>query len=192
MRVSVAQGLADRLGHLQQAPCVEPLVQRVAEGLAVYVFHREVERLADVAAVNDRDDVGMAQGGERFGLLVEALHKDGSVRQVFRQHLQGHGAVQRFLGGLVDDTHGALGDLLLDAEARYGQVQLLVREVAGGFPDDRRAVHVHQQTPAAGAVGHEAAARAGLYVVALRAAGRTYELHLVPCPLSALVCQHSG
>ena len=49
----------------------------------------------------------MVQAGDRLGFAFEPLFQIGISRDVLRQHLNGHGAIQARVSGLVDLTHPA-------------------------------------------------------------------------------------
>ncbi len=68
--------------------------------------------------VEDLDDVGVLELGDGLGLGEEA---DGGLAPAWvpgQDHLQGDGAVEPDLSGLVDDAHAAAAQLALDLVAR--------------------------------------------------------------------------
>ncbi len=87
---------------------------------AAEVFHGQVvPAIGDLADVVDGDDRRVAQRGDDMAFLDEALGE----RCIFRaqQHLDGHLAIQRQLGGQVDLGHSAFSEPLVQAIARYFQ-----------------------------------------------------------------------
>ena len=118
------------LADTHQLVHVDGPLQHVAQGRAVHVLHHEEVGTPHVTAVEDGDHVGMAQRREGAALLVEAVDELVVIGERARQHLQGHGAVQRELRGPVDDAHRAAADQFLDAEA--GQHAARLQAVALG------------------------------------------------------------
>ncbi len=74
--------------------------------------HAAVLALADVV---DRADVGAVEGRGGPGFVDEALAGLGVVGELGREELEGHGAPELEVVGLVDDAHGAAADLSEDA-----------------------------------------------------------------------------
>ena len=73
----------------------------------------------------DDDDVGMAEGRSRLGLLDEALTPFEIGDPVRRQDLDGDGPVEVGVDGLINGAHAAFADLLGDPvveERLAGQV----------------------------------------------------------------------
>ena len=69
-------GMRDRLGHPRHQPgdrrrLVPEPAQAPAQVLAVDQLHAVVEHPLVLAAVQDRDDVGVVQRGDRLGLAAE-------------------------------------------------------------------------------------------------------------------------
>ena len=62
------------------------------------------DRIADVV---ERADVRVVQRGDGAGLALEPLLQVRIGRDMLGQHLDGDGAVQAGVGGLVDLTHAA-------------------------------------------------------------------------------------
>jgi hypothetical protein len=58
----------------------------------------------------DLHDAGMLQAGDRFGLLPEARPLALAGVSADQDHLQGHGAAEPAVAGLVDDTHASTTD----------------------------------------------------------------------------------
>ena len=81
----------------------QPLTERLAfqqlghdEGDAVFV-----------SDVMDRQNVGMREGGDGFGLPLEAGQRIGVICQAFRQHLDRHVAIEARVAGAVHLSHAA-------------------------------------------------------------------------------------
>ena len=70
--------------------------------------------LADVV---DLDDVGVLEPGDGLGLGEEAGGGLGAGVRAGQDHLQGDGAVEPDLAGLVDDAHAAAAQLAQDLVA---------------------------------------------------------------------------
>ena len=86
--------------------------------------------LADVV---DLDDVGVLEPGDGLGLGQEADGGLGAGVRAGQDHLQGDGAVEPDLAGLVDDPHAAAAQLALDlvaGDGRRGAVGDGLRRVA--------------------------------------------------------------
>ena len=147
--------------------------QAATKALAVDKLHDEVVGALLAALVEDVDDVGMGELGERRGLSVEALDEVGLPREPGQEHLERHGPIERELGGLVDHGHPAAAHQPLDAAAGQlvasTQPHPLGRRHVDGLPalrarafradgvighDDQRvavgAVDVHAQLPNVG------------------------------------------
>jgi hypothetical protein len=75
------------------------------------VFHHQEVDPVLVADVEDWADVGMAQRGNRLGLAFEPRLQIGVVGDVLGQDLDGDGAVEARIAGLVDLAHAARADL---------------------------------------------------------------------------------
>ena len=63
-----------------------------------------------LADLEDRHDAGMIELRGRLGLGAEALHIGVVGELTCEDHLQGDGAIERFLPRLVDDAHAAAAD----------------------------------------------------------------------------------
>jgi hypothetical protein len=120
-------------------------------------LHQEVEQPLGLAEVVDGDDAGVAQPGQGARLAHEAL---GEVRVGFvarRQELQGDGAVQPHLAGLVHLPHAAAAQQRPDLQVREepGQVGRFRRAGRAVWPRaiGRRAV----RRGGVGAPGRQAA-----------------------------------
>ena len=103
------------LVHPQPLP-EDALLQR----LALEQLHRNEVLPLMLVDVVDGADVRMIQGGGRLGLPLESLQRMAVLGQLFGQELQGDGALEPGVLGLVDDTHAAAAELLQDPVVRYG------------------------------------------------------------------------
>ena len=107
---AVLPGAYRRAGATMVAePC--QLVDDLVEPLALDELHGVIGRLAVLADLEDRHDVGVVQPRRRLRLAAEPLQRLGVVRDLVRQDLQRHPAAQADLLGLVDDPHAAPADL---------------------------------------------------------------------------------
>ena len=96
-------GDRERLGERQAPLERDALVQVVP-----------VDELADderapvrLAAVDDGDDAGVREQGERAGLALEAIDRVGRLQTPRVQELDGHGAAELLVVGLPDTRHPA-------------------------------------------------------------------------------------
>ena len=107
-----------RLEAFERPGALEP----VLEVLALHEAHDHERALGRVAALVDRDHVGVPHAGEELGLAAEALEE----RLVLGQHELEREAGLRALGvaDLVDDAHAAAAELAQDLVAvdRLGSV----------------------------------------------------------------------
>jgi hypothetical protein len=95
---AVAQRLVER---------EEALLQTVGEGRALEVLqHEEIDAVLP-ADVVQHADMGMAEGGDRLRLPLEALPQLRRLREVRGEDLQGHGPVEPRVERLVDFAHPA-------------------------------------------------------------------------------------
>src|SRR5512136_38760 len=76
--------------------------------LALDVLHGQVGRTFMLAYLVQRGNVRMVQGGDGPGLALEALAELGL------DELQGDATAQAGVAGLIDHTHAALAELLLN------------------------------------------------------------------------------
>ena len=79
--------------------------------------HREVEHPVLLARPEDGEDVGMVERRREARLDDEALAEAAVARELRRDQLERHPAVQRELDRLVDDAHAAAPDHPLEAVA---------------------------------------------------------------------------
>ena len=108
----------DQLGRPPRRPgrAVEPPVQAAAVD-ELQLEERQAVGLADVV---DLHDVGVLQAGDGLRLGQEAGGGLGAGMGAGQDHLQGAGAVQADLPGLVDDAHAAAAQLAQDLVAGDG------------------------------------------------------------------------
>ena len=81
--------------------------------------HRDEERALGLPRLVDGDDVRMVDRGREQRLPLEALAEAVVVGQVRSDELQRHGALQRQLGRVVDDSHTAAPGEGLDPVSRH-------------------------------------------------------------------------
>ena len=118
--VGGAQGIR-RLGQdaphflrREAAPALEARRQR----LAVHVGHDEVhDPVRPFADGVNRHDVGVGEPRRRFGFAEEPRPDAFLERQLRRQYLDCHAALQALVAGVIDDPHAAAPDLPLDGVA---------------------------------------------------------------------------
>ena len=106
-------GVVDRLGLGQRGAAGDLLLER----RPVQVLHRDVRRAHGLAAVVDRDDVGMPQAGGRGRLTPEPLDEARVAGVAVGQDLDRHLAPERLVGGEVHVGHAARSELALDQVA---------------------------------------------------------------------------
>ena len=85
------------------------------EGQAVQVLHGNEGLAILFANVVDGADVGVVQGGRRFGLTPEALQCLTILSHVFRQEFESDETIEPGVFGLVNDTHAAAAQLFNNA-----------------------------------------------------------------------------
>ena len=85
----------------RQWPARQPLLKC----LALQILHDEEVRLAFPANVEEHADVRVVQGGDGAGLTLESLLEIRITGDMLGQHLDGDGAVEAGVGGLVDLAH---------------------------------------------------------------------------------------
>ncbi len=110
----------ERAAQRQPSPREQPVERRAVEELG-----HDVGEAALDADVEDRDDVGMVEGGRSPGLLLESAQAVDVVGHLGRQHLDRDLAIEALVVGAVDLAHAAgpeWRDDLVRAEARtWGQ-----------------------------------------------------------------------
>ena len=109
-RIRNVDGDSQRLIQRQRA-LLQPLGQR----LPVEILHDQEVDPVLVADVMEGADVRVVQRRDGFGFSLESLLEIRISRNVLGQHLDGDGAVQAGVAGLVDLTHPARADLGGDA-----------------------------------------------------------------------------
>ena len=115
--VGLGEGLCDLGDDPDGAGRLEPsfLGEQGAQVGPVDVAHRQVERPALGARVEDLDDVRVVQRGGEPALALEAGAEDGISSQARHQELQCDGPVEGQVGGPVDDAHSAASRDRVDA-----------------------------------------------------------------------------
>ncbi len=119
---AVAVGVVERGGHLgREADGVADrelllAAEPIAEALAFDERHDVPGGAVRFAAVDEAEDVGVLQGGDRLDLAEEPLGADHGG-QLGAEHLDGDPAVVPEVLGEVDGGHAALAELPLDAVA---------------------------------------------------------------------------
>ncbi len=91
-------------------------IEDFVEAFAGQKLHGDEGSVPFVAQLVDGDDVGMLKAASRTRFRVEALQKIGVVGKTGSECFEGDNAVNEGVAGLIDDTHGALADLLNDFE----------------------------------------------------------------------------
>jgi hypothetical protein len=86
------------------------LLQSLGEGLAGQVLHDEVHPAALLADVVEGADVGVGDGRDRAGLVLEAGPRHGVGGHVGGQHLERHHALEAGVEGPVDLAHAPGAD----------------------------------------------------------------------------------
>ena len=83
-------------------------------GLAFQILHDQEVDPVLLADVMERADVRMVQARDRLGFPLEPLAEIGIVGHMRQEHLDGDGAVQAGVGGLVDLAHAPSAEGRLD------------------------------------------------------------------------------
>ena len=104
-RVGDLDGVAQHLVGRQR-----PRRQPRGERLAFEILHHQEVGVTLLADVMERADVRMVQAGDRLRLTLEALSEIRIVGDMRREHLDGDGALEPRVGGLVDLAHAAGAD----------------------------------------------------------------------------------
>ncbi len=112
-----------------QAKCAT-FVNDGVQCAATHILHRNVAQAVRLADVIHCDDVGVAKIGNRDRFAFEAARKLGIKREVWRQHLEGDGSLQRRIKRAIDARHAAAPDLFLHQVA----AKLLADELSHRFP----------------------------------------------------------
>ena len=109
------------LGGLAHAE--RPVAQPRAQRLALEQLRHDVELVAVLARVEDRDDVGVRERRDRLGFGLEARQRVGVVDEVLRQHLDRDVALEPRIARAVHLAHPAGAERrqdLVRAEALAG------------------------------------------------------------------------
>ena len=97
-------------------------VEPVGQAPAADELHLEVGEAGVLVDVEDLDDVGVLELGDGLGLGQEPGGGLGAGVLAGQDHLQGDGAVESDLAGLVDDAHAAAAEFAQDLVARECRV----------------------------------------------------------------------
>ncbi len=128
---------ADRAGGAGAAPPARS--EDVVSGETLDRSKIRPEHLERAAFVYVRQSspqqVGMVEGGGGARLALEAFEGVGLGGELFRQELEGHGAPEPRVLGLVDDAHAPAAQLLDDAVV--GEQRLADHSSASGACDSR-------------------------------------------------------
>ena len=115
---------ADHFGNRQRS-----LRQSMAQRFALHVRHGEVRQAVGVAGGEHRDDVGLAGATRRAGSRARTA-RPRALRQVRRQHLDHHLAVEPRLLGHEDARHPAAAEFALDGVLARQRARSLGGEAA--------------------------------------------------------------
>jgi len=107
--VSILKRVAD-LGHdfQRRLGWKSAGIEKFAYVFAVHVLHAEKVEAIDLTEVENRDNVGMVEVGQRAGLAGEALGKRRVACHLGRQDLHGYQPIEFSLPCLIDSAHSAL------------------------------------------------------------------------------------
>jgi hypothetical protein len=94
--------------------------------LAVDELHGEEARSLGLIDGEDRDDVGVAQGGDGLGLALEEGPSLGIGDRAADEELDRHVALELEIAGLPDRAHAALAELLDEAVVAEDEVSFRV------------------------------------------------------------------
>jgi hypothetical protein len=89
-------------------------VQALAQRLAEEELHDRERLVALPADVVDGEDVGMREGGDRLRLALEAGERVGARREMRRQHLERHVALEPRVARPIDLPHPSSPELAQD------------------------------------------------------------------------------
>ncbi len=78
-------------------------------------LHAEIALAVVVADLQDGHDVRMVERGDRLGLVLEPPQIVVAGQRGRPDHLEGHGAVEADLTGLVDNAHAAAPNSLISS-----------------------------------------------------------------------------
>ena len=138
--------VVQRIEHLQQDLDLLLEVELAAaehrgEILALQVLHRDVDDAVDLAGFVHRDDVGMRKARAGLGLAVQALEVVRPI-DVRPDGLDGDGALERRVDGLVDLAHPTDSEQRLDAKPADVLGRATRTCVHGRYPRSVSKVHL--------------------------------------------------
>jgi hypothetical protein len=90
------------------------LRHQLCEFPAIDEFHRDEAEIARGTQIEDADDVLVCDLAGEDEFLFEAVENPRLICQVRANHLQGDGAIQFPVFGLIRDTHAAMPEYLYD------------------------------------------------------------------------------
>jgi hypothetical protein len=99
-RLGDLRAIADDRGQRQR-----PATEQVTEGLTLDELHDQKVGTLMVSDVEERADVGMVELRDGLGLTLEARLQAGVLRELGRQDLDGHAAVEAGVVGAPDLPH---------------------------------------------------------------------------------------
>ena len=85
-------------------------LHQLPQVLAGHELHHEVAEPSGLAKVVDSDDIRVIEPGQGTRLAAEALGESRVASNFWRQHLDGHQAVERGLPRPVDRSHAPLSE----------------------------------------------------------------------------------
>jgi hypothetical protein len=88
--------------------------------LAIEKFHCDELLTILLADIVNRADIRMAERRSRLRLPPESFERLRVVRQIFGKELQGDGAIEPRIFGLVNDTHPTATEFFKNAIVRDG------------------------------------------------------------------------
>src|SRR5207248_9049873 len=97
---------------------------------ALYQAHGDVELPGDLARVVDRDDRRVVERRREPRLAQEPLAEANILRELWREELQRHVAVEGEVAGAIDDAHPAAAEQRLDPIAGEFRARKLSAERA--------------------------------------------------------------
>jgi hypothetical protein len=115
--VGGAEGATDLDEDVQRLVRCQDPAHALAQIAPFDVLHGEIHGISGRVDVEDRDDVGVVQGGDDAAFLLEALDLlwIGAARGV--QDLEHDGTPERFLDGQIRGRHPAFSDRVANAVA---------------------------------------------------------------------------
>ena len=119
LRVGIIERRRDRLDdsdRVAQPQCSALFDDRV-ERTAAHILHRDIAQPVVLADIVDRDDIRVPQIRSGDGLAIETPGELGIDRQLRRQHLERHRALEQGIARAVHARHAAAPDLFLDQVA---------------------------------------------------------------------------